>query len=122
MGATIPFYSSFTGDRMKKVLGLYKTGIFVLVPIFVLVALLGWLWDAAYAVSFGFYWVALGLLVLGPLLFGWVISQKWMRDILLNLFSQIPLVSTVSNVLLNHDFVERLKSGKMPVVLLDSLL
>ena len=102
---------------MKKVFALYRTGIFVLVPIFVIAAVIGWLWEAAYAVSFGNMWVTLGLLLFGPLLFGWGISTRWFRGFLLGVCSQIPVVSTLTQILFNHEFVERLKSGQMPGVL-----
>lgn len=102
---------------MKRIARLYRTGIFVLVPIFVVIALFAWLWDAVYTLSFGNVWVALGLLVLGPFLFGWGISTHWVRSIFLNFCSQIPVISTITQVLFNHEFVEQLKSGQMCEVL-----
>lgn len=98
---------------MKHLWSLYRTGLSVIVPLFLFVTFLLWFWTTLVTVSYGHASIAIGILALGPIMVGWLISKKWVRAAVLRFCEDIPLVSTVANFLLNHDYVEHIKSGDL---------
>lgn len=98
---------------MKNLFSNYRTGIFVAIPIFIIIVLVMWAWNNLLAISFDNIWLALGILFLGPFLIGWLVSMRWFRNAVLKLFEPIPIISSLSNFLFNHEYIERLQSDEL---------
>lgn len=98
---------------LKKLWSVFRTGLSVLVPIFIVVGFVIWLWTILTTMSGGRIWAALAILFGGPFLVGPLVSQKWFRSAVLRFCGDIPVVSTIANFLLNHDYVEQMKNGNL---------
>lgn len=112
---------------MKWFWSRYRTGILSsivpIVLIFLGVKLFGVLKDAALALNqktFGTSWggwMWLATLFVVPFFLGLLVSWKAFREIILKLFSRIPVLSVIANFFLNKDYVERVTNGGFPEVL-----
>lgn len=98
---------------MKQLWSAYRTGLSVLVPIFIFFAFLAWFWSELVAISYGHTSIALAMLVLLPLGVGYFVSKKWFRNIVIQLTKDIPLVSTIVNFLLNQDYAEQMRNENL---------
>jgi hypothetical protein len=90
---------------------------------FLVVKLLGALWDAASALNratighqFG-NWVWLAALIMAPFLAGLLVSWKTFREVILKICSKIPVLSVAANFFLNKEYVERMTDGGFPEVI-----
>lgn len=108
---SVPLHSF--GGRMKKLWPVFRTGLSVLVPIFIFVGFLLWLWNTLVAISRGHIWIALGILPVGILVVGWLVSQRWFRGSILKFCEDIPVISIIANFLLNDAFIDQVKSGNL---------
>ncbi len=111
---------------MKWFWSRYRTGILSsvvpLVLIFLAVKLFGVLWDAAAALNretfgsaFG-HWAWLAGLLLVPFLVGLLVAWKTFREVMLKIFSKVPVLSVLANFFLNKEYVERVTDGGFPEV------
>ena len=106
---------------MRSLWSLYKIGFLSLVPLLVLVViclsffglLWGWTGEFSSWVSGGlisrFLFMAIFLAL--PLLMGFIVSWKRFREIILKLFSKVPVVSLVVDLFFNSVNVEKAKEG-----------
>ncbi len=109
----------------KSIFSVWQTGFVVLVPFIIAISLLFWFWDMLVGLGSRnefiekHFYETLGVLLASPLVFGWLISKRQVRDFVLMLCKHIPIVSKLTGSFLNHDFIERMKRGDfnhMPAV------
>ena len=58
----------------------------------------------------------LSLLIFFAWLIGYLMNKRWFRSFVLKLFSKIPVLSTVISFFFDHNYIEKLSSGKVKVV------
>lgn len=106
---------------MKGLWSLYKIGFLSLVPLLVLIVIclsffgLLWGWSGEFSnwVSGGLIWrfLFMAILLATPFLMGLIVSWKKFRELILKIFSRVPVVSLFVDLFFNSVNVEKANEG-----------
>jgi len=109
---------------VKKILSVWKTGFITVVPVLVIIiimaSILNWASNigAVFTDSKTMIWLITAAALLGvPIIFGWLLSCKWVRTFGLEILGKLPVVGSLFSFFLNHDYIERIKSGDLQEVM-----
>lgn len=104
----------------SKLWSTWKTGFITVIPMLVIVILLASIlnWTANIGAVFTdsktmIWLITAGVLLFPPLICGWLINYQWMRKFGLELLGKLPVVGPLFSFFLNHDYIERIKSGNL---------
>jgi len=108
---------------LKKICSLFRTGLLVLIPIFIVVFVGDLLWGILKSVKIYFvphpalnFVINIAFYLAGIFLIGFLFRQKWLRELLAKICSKIPIVSFFSNSFLSNDYAEKMATGSFPEV------
>ncbi|MEK7192384.1 MAG: hypothetical protein AAB646_02635 [Patescibacteria group bacterium] len=108
---------------MKKLWIIWRTGILTTVPVLVIIGLVVWLFNWLSGFTAGLtesrylnLTIDLAIVILLPLIFGWLIGLRWFRILGQAILGKLPLVGPVFSFLFNHDYVKRIQNGDLQEV------